>query len=223
MNNESKILKLSPTGFMLDENGLKVTAPQGWEFLPAGDAGLTRKVSSMGEYWKVVFQKGRRTMSKGIWAPKENIQIARGQVQTMREDPQYQKKMAAALIRREKKQEEYVEDFQGAVRSFLDFAYIYKEEEKHLAELVTAHATPVGSGTVARTSMIPIQERASRAVIAWMRHQTTAYDDMQIAHIKGERRKVRKMLAQRSLQILKAYREGKAVSSDCPLQAALKK
>jgi len=48
---------------------------------------------------------------------------------------------------------------------------------------VSQHATPVGSGTVARTERIPIQQRAESAVIAWMRHQTTAYDNMKIARV----------------------------------------
>jgi Fe-S cluster biosynthesis and repair protein YggX len=50
-----------------------------------------------------------------------------------------------------------------------------------MSKLVTAHATPVGSGTVARTERIPLEQRAESAVIAWMRHQTTAYDSMKIA------------------------------------------
>jgi hypothetical protein len=88
---------------------------------------------------------------------------------------------------------------------------------------VTAHATPVGSGTVARTVMIPIEERASKAVIAWMRHQTTGYDHMKIARIKGERRAVRRQLAERSTQLLKIYRQGAPIPADCPLMKALMK
>ena len=90
-----------------------------------------------------------------------------------------------------------------------------------MAKLVSLHATPVGSGTVARTATIPIEERASRAVIAWMRHKTTAYDQMPIARIKGERRRVRRMLAQRSVELLESYRKGEPIKIDCPLQAAL--
>eukprot|EP01035_Chromulina_nebulosa_P056444 gene56444-77358_t len=58
-----------------------------------------------------------------------------------------------------------------------------------------AHATPVGSGTVARTKRIPIEQRAEAATIAWMRHQTTGYDSMTIPREKGLRREVRRMLA----------------------------
>jgi hypothetical protein len=37
------------------------------------------------------------------------------------------------------------------------------------ADAVTVHATPVGSGTVARTERIPVHQRAE-AIIACVRH-----------------------------------------------------
>jgi hypothetical protein len=56
-----------------------------------------------------------------------------------------------------------------------------------------------------------------------MRHQTTGYDSMSIARIKGERRAVRRELAQRSKQLLARYREGAAIDVErCPLHAALR-
>jgi hypothetical protein len=91
-----------------------------------------------------------------------------------------------------------------------------------LAQAVTAHATPVGSGTVARTKRIPVQGRAEAVVIAWLRHQTTAYDDMKIARVKGKRREVRRLLAEQSRQLLDVYRRGDHVdAAQCPLQKAL--
>jgi hypothetical protein len=87
---------------------------------------------------------------------------------------------------------------------------------------VTNHATPVGSGTVARTKRIPVERRAEAAVIAWLRHQTTAYDDLAIPRVKGERRRVRRLLARQSRQLLDAYRRGNPVdAAHCPLQQAL--
>jgi hypothetical protein len=81
---------------------------------------------------------------------------------------------------------------------------------------------PVGSGTVARTQRIPIERRAEAAVIAWMRHQTTAYDHMKIPREKGARREVRRMLAGRSRELLERYRRGGGESrSSCPLKRAL--
>jgi hypothetical protein len=95
--------------------------------------------------------------------------------------------------------------------------------EKKLARVVTVHAIPVGSGTVARTQLIPIEERAAHAVIAWMRHQTTTYDNLKIARVKGERRAVRRSLAQQSVELLASYREGRASIENCPLQIAMNK
>src|SRR5690606_12712885 len=75
-----------------------------------------------------------------------------------------------------------------------------------VAQLVAAHATPVGSGTVARTQRISIEERAEAAVIAWMRHQTTGYDQMKIERVAGRRREVRRELAQLSRAVLDLHR-----------------
>ena len=112
---------------------------------------------------------------------------------------------------------------EGFEECFLNFHGNHKELEKKLAKAVTDHAIPIGSGTVARTLMIPIEERAALAVIAWMRHQTTAYDNLKIARVKGERRAVRRSLAQQSVTLLASYREGRAASENCPLQKALNK
>ena len=73
----------------------------------------------------------------------------------------------AALTRREAEQAEYVEDFQAAVIAFLAFHGRHAELAQRLAKAVAEHATPVGSGTVARTKRIPIERRAEAAVIAW--------------------------------------------------------
>jgi hypothetical protein len=93
-----------------------------------------------------------------------------------------------------------------------------------MARLIADHAVPVGSGTVARTERIPIDQRAEAATIAWMRHQTTGYDHMRIPFVKGKRREVRRMLAQHSIQLLKLYRQGRAIDEAiCPLAQVLKK
>ena len=222
MNGQSRIVTLATNGNLLDEKGQVVTPPLGWIFLPAGDAGVTRKVSATGIFWRVQVKMGRRIISKGLWAPKDTIEQAKFEMKHLRETEAYHKKAEASKLRREKIQTGYVDDFCKQVRSFLNFHPCYAEQEAKIARLVTLHATPVGSGTVARTSTIPVEERAAKAVIAWMRHKTTAYDQMPIARIKGERRRVRNMLAQRSVQLLESYRKGNAISPDCPLMAALK-
>ena len=80
----------------------------------------------------------------------------------------------------------------------------------------------MGSGTVARTQRIPVEQRAESAVIAWMRHQTTAYDSMKIAKVKGERRAVRRELAEIARRVLDAHRRDLAhAASGCSLCRAL--
>lgn len=218
-----RIVKPGVNRKLTGANGETLVPPSHWCFLPAGDAGVTRKVTSKGLYWKVEVKKGRRTISLGIWAPEITILQAQRDVQQIRSSESYQKKQTYAADRREKKQGQYEVEFRQAVESFLNFHNNYKELEKKLAGMVTAHAIPVGSGTVARTQLIPLEERAAHAVIAWMRHQTTAYDNLKIARVKGERRTVRRSLAQQSIELLANYREGRPASAHCPLQKALNK
>ncbi len=75
---------------------------------------------------------------------------------------------------------------------FLAFAPAYTDLAEKLADAVTRHATPVGSGTVARTERIPIYERTEAAVIAWLRHRTTAYNETIILRIRGKSSKLRR-------------------------------
>src|SRR5262249_53239533 len=105
--------------------------------------------------------------------------------------------------------------------AFLAFHHSHTDLARRLARAVADHATPVGSGTVARTKRIPIEQRAEAAVIAWMQHQTTGYDGMVIPRVKGKRREVRRMLARRSQELLDRYRREGAVPEGCPLQKAL--
>lgn len=195
--------------------------PDDWDLLPPGDAGLTRRVKAAGPTWTVKEKKGRRTFSKGVYANRANIERIRAELEAERTTDAYAKKQAAAKKRRDQKQEVYVDSFRDAVLSFLKFHERYHNVADQLATAVTSHATPVGSGTVARTERIPIEQRAESAVIAWMRHQTTAYDDMKIARVKGKRREVRRMLAEESRKRLQAYRQGNDVPETCPLKVAL--
>ena len=219
---EIRLMKPGPNGQVINEYGIAEKPPSDWAFLKAGDAAVTRKVTAAGPIWRVQIKKGRRLQSLGIWAPQSNISQAKMEVEAMRTDPGYAKKQASAAKTRAKKQENYMAEFQLEVAKYLNFHSSYADLQSKMAQLVTEHAIPIGSGTVARTSMIPVEERAGKAVIAWMRHKTTNYDNLKIARIKGERRKVRKQLAQRSLAILKQYRSGQPVATDCPLWKALK-
>ena len=196
--------------------------PDDWALLPPGDAALSRRIKLDGPTWTVIEPVGNKRFSRGIWAPAIRIEALRAELAVERADPSYQRKLDAGRRRRELAQTEYVDDFRAAVCAFLAFAPVHARLESELAARIAAHATPVGSGTVARTQRIPVEERAEAATIAWMRHQTTAYDDMRIERVKGRRREVRRLLAEQSRRLLERYRRGEAVdAARCPLQQAL--
>lgn len=202
--------------------GKVLTVPEGWVLLPPGDAALTRRAKAAGDHWVVAEKKGLKVFTRGIWTSAANIEQIRADLEAERSTESFNKKKVADAKRREKAQAEYVEDFQGAVVNFLAFHPYHADLAVRLAEAVTVHATPVGSGTVARTKRIPVEQRAEAAVIAWMRHQTTGYDMMSIPRVKGKRREVRRMLAQRSKELLARYRRGEPALEACPLQVALR-
>nr|WP_240911527.1 DUF2293 domain-containing protein [Paludisphaera soli] len=195
--------------------------PAGWVLVAPGDAGLTRRVKAAGDHWVVREKVGRRSFSRGVWAAAEIVERIRAELMAERSTEAYAAKKQAAAARRQIGQAAYVEDFHKAVTAFLAFHPNHCELADRVALAVTRHATPVGSGTVARTKRIPIERRAEAAVIAWMRHQTTGYDGMTIPRIKGKRREVRRMLARRSQELLEIYRRGEPVDGGCLLRKAV--
>ena len=195
--------------------------PAGWVLLSPGDAALTRRVKAAGPHWLVQEKVGRKVFSRGVWASEETIHAIQQELVAERSTPAYARRRESGTKRREVKQAAYVEDFHAAVVAFLNFHPRHAAVAEQLATAVAAHATPVGSGTVARTQRIPIERRAEAAVIAWMRHQTTAYDSMKIPRVRGKRREVRRMLAQRSKELLGSYRRGESSSAVCPLLRGL--
>lgn len=202
-------LVLAPTPdprVFLAPDGTRLRPPEGWVCLPPGDAGLTRRVKLAGPSWAVLEKRGRRSFSKGLWAPLENIESARAALEAERSTEGYAKKRQADVARRERTQADYVVTFEQEVEDFLRFSAKWRELGRVLARRVAEHATPVGSGTVARTKRISVAERAEAAVIAWMRHQTTVYDRLEIPKIKGKRREVRRELAQLSRGVLDLHR-----------------
>ena len=210
-------------GYVINEHAVLEPVPAGWILLPPGDSALSRRIKADGPTWTMSELKGRKRFSRGIWAPAHRIEALRAELREERADPSHQRKLDSARARRAVAQTDYVEDFRAAVLTFLAFHPAHVGDAQLLADLIAAHATPVGSGTVARTERIPIPERAEAATIAWLRHQTTGYDQMHIPLIKGRRREVRRLLAQRSHQLLRLYREGRPVDVKlCPLQAALR-
>ncbi|MFM2095932.1 MAG: hypothetical protein RIS70_3056 [Planctomycetota bacterium] len=202
-------------------DGQVLAVPIGWILVPPGDPALTRRIKAAGDHYTVAEKKGRKVFSRGIWTDAATVERIRTDLEVERSTEGFAKKREADARRREKAQAEYVEDFHGAVTTFLAFHDNHAELADRLATAVTDHATPVGSGTVARTKRIPVEQRAEAAVIAWMRHRTTGYDGMVIPRVKGKRREVRRALAQRSKELLERYRRGESIRETCPLMKVL--
>ncbi len=208
---------------VLSESGELLTPPPDWSLLLPGDAAHTRFVKKAGPCWQIQVKKGRRIYSGGIWASEEIINTIRKELEEKRATPEYVKKNEYNKKRRIKSQEDYVSLFYEKTIEFLAFHPVHKELALKFAKAVTEHATPVGSGTVARTKRIPLENRVKAAVIAWMRHATTAYDHMKIKRIKRERREIRRSLADISETLLNKYRAGDIADIEiCPLQNAIK-
>lgn len=201
-------------------DGTVLNVPEGWTLTPPGDATLTRRIKTSGPCWLIQEFKRNKKISLGVWADEARVTKIIADLEAERATESYAKKLAAGRTRRAEAQADYVEDFGAAVLTFLDFHPRYAALAQKLAAAITAHATPVGSGTVARTERIPIEQRAEAATIAWLRHQTTAYDSMSIPLIKGMRREVRQELAQKSRDLLNRYRKGQD-TPNCPLTKAL--
>lgn len=219
---QNRIVKpgLSPQN-VISDSGQILVIPPGWSLLPPGDGPLTRLVKAKGPTWLVQVKIGRRLISKGVWASAENIEAARQEISLKRSSPDYLAKRQKALQKKQQQEYEYHNEFVAAILDFLDFHERYRDVAAKLADIVATHSTPVGSGTVARTRRIPLEERAGRAVIAWMRHATTAYDTMRIPRIKGKRRQVRSALAAQSVVLLNSYRQGQDIPQLCSLEKAL--
>ncbi len=218
-------LVLAPTAdarVFVAPDGRRLSPPAGWACLPPGDAALTRRVKEAGDSWSVIEKKGRKAFSKGLWAPDETIAAVRAALAAERSTEAYQQKRTTDVARRERVQAEYVVTFESEVEAFLAFSTEWQPLARVIAKRVAAHATPVGSGTVARTKRISVAERAEAAVIAWMRHQTTAYDSLSIPRIAGKRREVRRELAQISRTVLDRHRRDVPHEiAGCPLCKAI--
>lgn len=204
--------------------GEVLSPPDDWELLPPGDAVVTRKVKEAGPSWTVQVRKGRKIFSHGVWAPSATIQTVLQAVEQQRATPAHQAKLERDRAARGRKEEEYMREFANTIYAYLKFARRYSTVAGDLSRAISAHACPVGSGTVARTKRIPIEQRAEAALIAWMRHQSSSYDRMHIARIKGARREVRQKIAHQSRLLLGAYRRGDDIDLEtCPLHTALSK
>src|SRR5688572_15066201 len=114
-------LTLAPTAnprVFVAPDGRRLSPPDNWACLPPGDAGLTRRVKAAGPSWVVIEKRGRKTFSKGLWAPRETIEAARAALDAERSTDAYAKKREADVARRERTHAAYAISFEQQVLEF---------------------------------------------------------------------------------------------------------
>src|SRR3954453_16299937 len=82
-------------------------------------------------------KKGRKTFSRGVWAPAATIERIRAELEAERTTEGYARRKDADARRRDRAHAEYVEDFFGAVVTFLAFHASYRDLAHRLARAVT--------------------------------------------------------------------------------------
>jgi hypothetical protein len=87
-------------------DGKVLTVPEGWALLPPGDAALTRRVKEAGDHYVVQEKKGRKTFSRGVWAPAATIDRIRAALDAGRATEGYARRKEADARRRDKAQAE---------------------------------------------------------------------------------------------------------------------
>src|SRR5262249_20302840 len=85
-------------------DGTILSPPDGWALLPPGDAALTRRVKEAGDHWVVQEKKGRKTFSRGVWAPAGTIDRIRAELETERATEGYARRREASVRRGENAQ-----------------------------------------------------------------------------------------------------------------------
>ena len=159
-----------------DHGGLEL--PEGWEFLPSGDAFVTRHVKASGVYWNAWRPRGRNRPHRrklGLFAPSAAIREARAEAERTAERRARQRVVGARS--RDRAEDAYREEFASAVLAWLDFAPEYADLAAQIARTAAERTVVVGSGRVGRTKLLPLEERAVLAARATIRHGFTDYDD----------------------------------------------
>jgi hypothetical protein len=154
-----------------------VEVPHGWEFLPCGDAYVTRQVKQ-GPHWVLKGRFNRRggyTPVLGAYAPTEAIAAAR--VRAQQTEEQRAPIRERSRTRRDQAEERYRAEFAEACLRFLDFAPEHQELACSIARRATEQACEKHSGRVGRTSRLELDQKAELAVRACIRHAHTDYEE----------------------------------------------
>jgi hypothetical protein len=148
--------------------------PDGWEFVPTGDAVLTKKIKN-GVHWLLREKQGKYSPIIGLLAPSERVQQAIEEMGGDEGKVVREQKKASAQENREKK---LTEALAAAIKKLYP-----RIPECDVSEIIDRSRQPhrVGkakdiyfSGSKERGMVI--EEVARRAVVAHVRHKHTGYD-----------------------------------------------
>jgi hypothetical protein len=164
------------TGLWHPELG-ELTQPDGWDFLPAGDAFVTRRVKAAGVYWVLFRPKGRREHRRqlGLLAPTDAIASAQSAADATA--ARRETKRVASSRQRDRNEAAYRAEFEEAVMQWLCFSPAHAALASEIAHGAADRAAVVGSGRVGRTKTLSLEDRAALAARAYIRHRYTDYED----------------------------------------------
>jgi Uncharacterized conserved protein (DUF2293) len=154
----------------------ELTQPDGWDFLPAGDAFVTRRVKAAGAYWVLFRPKGRRAYGRqlGLLAPANTIASAQALADATAARRGIERQADAR--QRDKNEAVYRAEFEDAVIQWLCFAPAHAALASEIARGAADRAAVVGSGRVGRTKTLSLEDRAALAARAYIRHRYTDYE-----------------------------------------------
>ena len=156
----------------------EIEIPEDWEFLPSGDAFVTRQVKAAGVFWVAWRPRGRNRQHRrrlGLWAPKEAIEAAEAEAAATEEQRTTRREPSARS--RAKQEAACRDELEDALRRFLAFTPEHLRLADEIAQEAATRAAEVGSGRVGRTRTLSLDERAALAARALIRHRYTSYED----------------------------------------------
>ena len=173
------------------------------EFLPSGDATLTRRSRKHSPLSAIVTRfnhRKKRYQRQGVLVTAEAIELAHAQNRGDAEQRATQRERAAR--RREKQDVEFVQQVEQLILA--DFPGCTVEEARQIA----LHTCERGSGRVGRSAAARSLEQGSIqiAVVAWVRHQHTDYDELLMKGV--ERKTARLQIYDTQQEVLDQWRNG---------------
>lgn len=165
------------TGLWNPDHG-DLELPTDWEFLPSGDAFVTRQVKAGGLYWTAWQPRGKNRPHRrkiGLYAPTSTIEEAKAAADVTAQ--RRAKQRVTNARHRVRVEVAYRDEFTAAVVAWLDFTPEHAALAEEIATAAAERAVEVGSGRVGRTRTLPLEERAALAARASIRHRLTDYDD----------------------------------------------